>query len=143
MKKQFLLSIPLSLFLMLSLAMSPAGSSSKTDAITVDNFRLERMNFKNTDHGWYLLKCDVTNTGQKSGTVGVTLRSIDTFAYYRKDIQLWGHLKAGQPATLSLTRYMDYKTLQGIRTWKVKDPQVHHMLRFDSHIPIPAQPGDA
>ena len=125
MHKKILLSIPCSLFLLLSLAVLPAGSSYRTDAVTVDNFRLEKMNYKNTDHGWYLLKCEVTNTGGKSGIVGVTLRSIDKFAYNRKDVQLWGHLKAGQTTTLSLMGFMDYKTLQDIRKWKVAKLEVH------------------
>lgn len=124
MKIRVLQSIPISLLLLLTLAIPPAGSSLKTDTITVNNFRLEKRDYKSTDYGWYLLKCDVANTSDKSGTVGVTLRSIDKFAYYRKDIQLWGHLEAGHTATLSLNSFMDHDTLQDIRKWKVKSIEI-------------------
>lgn len=67
----------------------------------------------------------MANTGSKSGTVGVTLRSVDKYAYYRKDVQLWGHLEAGHTATLTLNSFMDHSTLQDIRKWQVKSIEIH------------------
>lgn len=46
MKTKVLQFVPISLFLLLAFTASPAGSSLRTDTITVDNFRLEKEHIK-------------------------------------------------------------------------------------------------
>ncbi|WP_163339107.1 hypothetical protein [Desulfopila sp. IMCC35008] len=101
---------------------SAAGFAS---GLQVTSIGLEKMNYQDKEHGWYLLKCTVENDTEESGTVSVQLRSLDKYAYYRKDFQLWGHIEAGAKSVLSLKGFMDYKTLQDIKNWEVEKIHFH------------------
>jgi hypothetical protein len=94
--------------------------------LQVKNIDLEQLNYQNREYGWYLLKCTIENDTDESGTVSVQLRSLDKYVYYRKDFELWGHIEAGANRVLSLTGFMDYKTLQDIKSWEVDNIHLHH-----------------
>lgn len=93
--------------------------------LQVKNIDLERMNYQKGEYGWYLIKCTVENNTEESGTISVQLRSIDKYAYYRKDLELWGHIETGAKSVLSLKGFMDYKTLQDIKNWEVAGIHFH------------------
>lgn len=101
--------------LFLLVFLSPAMASD----IEVSDIEMQKLNLEGEGYGWYLLKCKVKNNTDEAGTVSIQLRSVDKYAYYRKDVELWGHVQAGAVSTLSVKGYMDAKTLDDITKWEV------------------------
>lgn len=107
------------------LFLSTSAAAGFASGLQVKAIGLEKMNYQSGEYGWYLLKCTVENDTEESGTISVQLRSLDRYAYYRKDFELWGHIEAGAKSVLSLKGFMDYKTLQDIKNWEVEKIHFH------------------
>ncbi len=120
MKKLFARALPLLLFSFLFVTASPAT----TEHLALENITLQKMDFASTENAWFLLKCDINNTTDESGIVEVILQSIDKNAYKRKVIRLYGHVEAGEKATLTLTSYMEYKMYDDIRKWQIERVEI-------------------
>ena len=93
--------------------------------ISVKSIDITRIPYLNTDYGWYTIRCDVGNASKEEGMVSVKLQAIDKYAYKRDNVQLWGHLEAGETSVLTPNTFTGYKTLQNIRKWEILQASLH------------------
>jgi hypothetical protein len=93
--------------------------------MTVEDIRVDELRYAGTEYAWFIVRCTVENTSEKPGTVAVSLQSIDKWAYKQKEIQLSGHLEAGESKTLSVLSFMDYTMFHNLRRWQVNKVELH------------------